>query len=1140
MILNISQGSLLNRISKLKTFIILNTFAFASFFGTAQPLYTRSIFDSPYVPITVVTGATVSTATGNDVNQTAIPLGFTFSYEGIPYTELGLNTNGLIWFDATAPSASVGANNSYLVRDLAPNKCITAWWADMIDDASSDILYQSQGLPGNRTFTVQFTNYPFSSVTNGTNIRINTQVIFYENGNIIEFRYGSVSLSGGIIPTTGSATIGIEYGTGGPGNYIDAITGSTTTSHRALNPLSGWPSYNIRFTPGSPTPVSGGTYNVGIGQHYPSLSRAISDLNHRGISGAVTLNLTDALYDTSVVGGKNIFPLMYGPVAGVSSANTITISKSGSKATIAYRGVTDGDYGSGSNYTIYDQTDEPVIGISGSWLTLRNLNIVSHGANQLVDIGILLHESEGAVGSKYNYIDNCRIDMNRANTSSVGIYIRNITNPGGFTSSNSYNTVRDIEITDCQNGILMIGAGGVYVPDVGNKVISSSCTKYNMIGDPAIPNDIGGNANTTAYGIQMVAQNACEIRNNIISNVVSNHNTAGLAGIALNGVGVCNISNNIIRNIRRNHATSTTKVSGIRLTNSHNGNYVPRIYNNMISEITCGYTGTATGTKIITGIFIDETWTANIRYEIYNNSVSIDGSASPNASNSCLEFQTSGAYSIIKNNILANYTSAQTGVASHFCISSPTTNQMGSFSTECDYNDYYIHNDQGISGYVGLGGSTKYATVADWRTAMTMNPGIDLNSFSANPNFVNPLTNLHASSTSTAINGTGTNPPTYSSQDIDCEPRSSPYDIGADDFDIALAPAVAGTFDPSGAGSLCGIAYDTDNNFVWIYGCSAVNIQKYSTTGTLLQSITSAGPAANDVDVEIAPENLTLKNGAIQKGQVLFVNGESGVARIYAYHPVTNAVTDTLVTSFGNSHVVGGSYHPARNTFFLVQDNIPGVADENKIAEINPVTGAILNTFQTTGTFNISFGDVEVGGNGNLFIVSSDENRIAEYTATGTFIQYHMLPAGVSSLSGIAMNCDKSEIWVSSTSGTVHRISNFPCSADVSLQLGLFIQGLYEANGEMTPVLLNSGISTNSSECDSITVELRNPLNTSEIIDSWKTILHTDGNTTVYLPDTYLGQSYYLCIRHRNSVETWSKTPITISQFNSYDFRIRD
>ncbi|MBK7966916.1 MAG: hypothetical protein IPK10_17735 [Bacteroidetes bacterium] len=147
-----------------------------STFSLNAQLYTRTTFNSAYVPISTGGGATISTATGNDANQTGISLGFTFTYAGINYTTLGLSTNGLLFFDAVAPAANTG--NDRLYSTVAPNLCVTAWWNDLIDDASSDILFQTQGAPGSRTFTVQYTNYPNSPGTNGSNVRLNYQVIF--------------------------------------------------------------------------------------------------------------------------------------------------------------------------------------------------------------------------------------------------------------------------------------------------------------------------------------------------------------------------------------------------------------------------------------------------------------------------------------------------------------------------------------------------------------------------------------------------------------------------------------------------------------------------------------------------------------------------------------------------------------------------------------------------------------------------------------------------------------------------------------------------------------------------------------------------------------------------------------------------
>ncbi|HUM46318.1 MAG TPA: hypothetical protein PLD84_05290, partial [Chitinophagales bacterium] len=235
-----------------------------------------------------------------------------------------------------------------------------------------------------------------------------------------------------------------------------------------------------------------------------------------------------------------------------------------------------------------------------------------------------------------------------------------------------------------------------------------------------------------------------------------------------------------------------------------------------------------------------------------------------------------------------------------------------------------------------------------------------------------------------------------------------------------------GSFNPSGEGSLCGIGYDPDAAKVWIYGCSSSTIQSYSTAGVLINSFAEPGGTANDVDVEVAPVALSLNGTSVAQGQVLFINGESNAAEIYAIDNVSGAVLATLNTAFGASHVVGGSYHPIRGTFFMVQDNVPSSTLENLIGEVDPLTGTILQSFQITDHFSVSFGDVEVGANGNLFIVSSVESSIAEYTPAGIFVQEHALPVGVSSLSGIAIDCAAGEAWVSNTSGVVYHLGQFP------------------------------------------------------------------------------------------------------------------
>ncbi len=247
---------------------------------------------------------------------------------------------------------------------------------------------------------------------------------------------------------------------------------------------------------------------------------------------------------------------------------------------------------------------------------------------------------------------------------------------------------------------------------------------------------------------------------------------------------------------------------------------------------------------------------------------------------------------------------------------------------------------------------------------------------------------------------------------------------------------VLDSFNPEGIGSLCGLGQDPETGNVWVYPCSGSAISGFTPLGTPIGTVPRPGESANDVDVEFSPEALNLNGTTVPAGTLLFINGEDGPADIYAVDKATGAVLATLTTSFGVSHVVGGAYHPLRNTFFLVQDNVPGSAQENRIAEVDPVTGAVLQTFQFGDSFTVSYGDLDVSDvTGNLFVVSSAESGIAEFTPEGIFVQEYGLPSGTtSSLSGIALNCEAQVAWGSTTGGSVYHLGQVPCGFPTSME----------------------------------------------------------------------------------------------------------
>ena len=82
-------------------------------------------------------------------------------------------------------------------------------------------------------------------------------------------------------------------------------------------------------------------------------------------------------------------------------------------------------------------------------------------------------------------------------------------------------------------------------------------------------------------------------------------------------------------------------------------------------------------------------------------------------------------------------------------------------------------------------------------------------------------------------------------------------------------------------------------------------------------------------------------------------------------------------------------------------------------------------------------------------------------------------------------------------------------SPNMTLNLTMFIEGFY-----------NSG--TNSQVSDTITVQLRNSVSPFALVDAAKAVVTSSGNAVLKFGDAPSGQ-YYIVVKHRNSIETWSK-----------------
>lgn len=112
------------------------------------------------------------------------------------------------------------------------------------------------------------------------------------------------------------------------------------------------------------------------------------------------------------------------------------------------------------------------------------------------------------------------------------------------------------------------------------------------------------------------------------------------------------------------------------------------------------------------------------------------------------------------------------------------------------------------------------------------------------------------------------------------------------------------------------------------------------------------------------------------------------------------------------------------------------------------------------------------------------------------------------------------------------------CPTFTVVNLTAFIEGYYLGSGQMRAVLYLNGLLPNPSAFDSVTVELHSPTTPYALIASSKSLMTTNGSAALTFPGSKLDQSYYIVIRHRNALETWSAAPVLIQNNMSYNFSL--
>jgi len=146
----------------------------------AANTYQFSAFSSTFTPITG--GTNVSAIQTDDALSAALPIGFTFNFCGIDYTQLKASSNGWMTFN-TALTGSGLTNNLASLNTINPG--LFFLWDDL-GGAGSTASYLTTGTAPNRVFTMEYLNWKW---TFGSPATISIQIKLYESSNLIQYIY---------------------------------------------------------------------------------------------------------------------------------------------------------------------------------------------------------------------------------------------------------------------------------------------------------------------------------------------------------------------------------------------------------------------------------------------------------------------------------------------------------------------------------------------------------------------------------------------------------------------------------------------------------------------------------------------------------------------------------------------------------------------------------------------------------------------------------------------------------------------------------------------------------------------------------------------------------------------------------------